>query len=111
MNKPFQHHDNWFVVYPTLAPNWPDSKLILHVPDKLLKHKWFYHWVQSEGKMYRISHESTVTNRKMYNHRWHISKQWCEEIPVPREWEHFIKDYVRHPDAEAQPDLFKPSGK
>lgn len=108
--KPFTHHDKWFMVLDRLDPHWPDDKHVLHLPERLIGHAWFYHWIESERKLYRISYENTVKYRRIYNHRWHISKQYLEEIQMPRGWEHWIKDYVRHPEVEAQPDLFKPSG-
>jgi hypothetical protein len=91
--KPFTHHDGWFVVYPAKDPVWPFNRYVVHVPDKLLNHEWFYHFIEPENQMYRISREMTEKFRRRYNGRWHISKEFLELWQYPSEWQHWIDEY------------------
>lgn len=108
MNKPWTHHDNWFYILHTIDQSWPYDRHALHVPDKLLKHKWFYHWVDKEKQGYRISYEDTLQYRLRYKPssrspaRYHISRQFLEKFEFPPEW---LKQYNRKPVVD-EPDLF-----
>jgi hypothetical protein len=100
MKKNFVHHKHWFHILKYKMPNWTGDTHCLNCSDD--RHPidqfkgstfHFYHYVEEDDTLWKISNEDTVKHRIWYNGRWHITRDYLTQIPITEEWREHINAY------------------
>ncbi len=92
--KHFQHRDKWFWVSKSKAPNWTGSGYAVHVSPTLKKGVDPHHfYIEEDDALYKISAADLLSNRAIYNGRYHIDRYFLTPIEIDDEWRYEIDMY------------------
>ena len=99
MRKNFQHRYKWFRVFKHLCPDWIGSGYIVHTPRNINTRasnvEVHTYYIESVDELYQISLGDLLKHRAKYNERFHIDRDFLNQIPITDEWRKEIDEYKR----------------